>query len=157
MVQETTSCHFMFPKQIIKQKNNLNQLQKTSIVIIYRLFSLHQFTSTQIHFAFIMFLNLILFSPELHLLSCFLIFKKFLLSHYFFIWTTIIIQPVLFLVLPLHTYPLFLLMTGDCCATGGSPVPLLSTTDPQWLQLYLLCPTLFGWLLLLRDEAWIAS
>lgn len=35
--------------------------------------------------------------------------------------------------------PLFLLMTGSCTTTGGSPLPLLSITDLQWLQLYLLC------------------
>lgn len=35
--------------------------------------------------------------------------------------------------------PLFLSMTGSCTTTGVSPLPLLSTTDLQWLQLYLLC------------------
>lgn len=38
----------------------------------------------------------------------------------------------------------------------GSPVPLLSATDPQWFHLYLLCLTVHRLLLLLwNDASWI--
>lgn len=75
------------------------------------------------------------------------------LSDYLFIWTTVIIQSVLFLG---EQHVSHVSYRGPAAAPGwGSPVPLLSATDPQWFHLYLLCLTVHRLLLLLWNDAWI--
>lgn len=75
------------------------------------------------------------------------------LSDYLFIWTTVIIQSVLFLG---EQHLIHVSCRGLAAAPGwGSPVPLLSATDPQWFHLYLLCLTVNRLLLLLWNDAWI--
>lgn len=113
--------------------------------------------------------NLLLFSPT-HLTSviflyhipffplnyiCFPVFSspRNSWADYLFTWTTVIIQSVLFLG---EQHLIHISCWGPAAQPGwGSPVPLLSATDPQWFHLCLLCLAVHRLLLPLWNGAWI--
>lgn len=71
---------------------------------------------------------------------------------YLFIWKTVITRSVLFPELPLY---MTVIHFSYWWLIGWLPVPLLCTTDLQWIEPYLLFLTVFRPLSFLWNEVWI--